>query len=424
MKNSPITSNLRSLFLALSGLLCAFSSARADEIELLVVAKEQRFVQTSAAAAVLHPEITNRFGIFVLIQADLETIFTRAIVSNSVIGANTLDGELGGPVFENHGEFSTKAELDMNVPSGTYTFHIGTTNGSNFTATVTLPADAYPNAPHIANWATAQNIDPFANFTLRWDAMTGGGAQDFIYVNIQSDFGDEDEIFVAPFIGQPGRLTGQSNSVVIPAGTLQAGRTYRANVTFVNFVFSDTNILGGGFLGVGFVKETEFSISTDTVPAQGRIQFANTNLAIVEGSTNLEVTLLRVGGTQGEVSVRLLSANLSATAGADYNAIDLQLSFGPGETNLTVLIAIQDDALLEGAERFRLGLSNPLGGVELSRDTNAIVTILDSESAAAGRLSFSAAAYQVVEGPTNIVKVIVRREGEIGRASCRERGVP
>ncbi len=411
MKNTTVILNLRFLLLALVGLLC--SLAHADEVNLVIAAKEQRFLQTNSAAPVLTTNLVERFGVFVYVQLDSNAVITSLVVSNAIIGSNSLDGAVGGFIFNSNDHFPTLADLDNSVRPGSYTFHITTANGSNFTATVNIPASAYPNAPHVANWTEAQNIDPFADFTLRWDPMTGGSAQDYIRLSV-SDYnsggGGDSDAFASPFLLQPGALTGTSNSIVIPTAKLEGGKTYNANLTFVNVVSANTNIIPGAFIGFAFVKETEFTITTETIPAGGRIQFANTNIVVNESNGTAEVNIVRVGGSEGSASFDFATIGLTATAGLDYTTVSNRYTFENGSSNLTIVVPILNDFLLEGPERVHLSLSNP-DGATLTRNTNAIVTITDNESAAAGQLSFSAATYQVVEASNATVKVIVRRAG-------------
>lgn len=403
---------LRLLLLTVAALLCGLPRLHAGDLELVIAAKGQSFVQTNAAAPVINPEVSNRFSIFVLVQASSNSGLAGVIVSNAIIGMQSLEGEIGGLMFSHDESFSTKAELDSNVMSGTYVFHIAGTNGSNYVVTLTIPADAYPNAPHLANWGDAQHIDSFAAFTLRWDALVGGSASDFIMVSISdnSGGGGDNHVFRSPFIGEPGALTGQSNSVGIPAGTLLPGHSYGANITFVNVPNPTTNALTGALVGAGFFKETGINLITETNPPGGNIRFASTNLTVSEADGTVIVSVDRVGGSEGAVSVLLSTVGLTATAGLDFNTYSNRLSFEPGQSNRTVEITILNDFLLEGPERFRLGLSQPQGDATLTHETNAIVTITDNETAAAGKLSFSAATYQVVESNTT-VNVIVRREG-------------
>lgn len=428
---SPITLRLHVLLLtaALWLGIGLSNSAHAGDVSLVILTKGQAYHQTTATTTILAPNSTNGlsietpFSIYAFVQG------TDAITN--VTAFNVLSPEEGVEFLPEDGQFVyqeyalNNAELEEFLPPGNYSVNI-TAGESNHTATLNVPTTAaYPNIPKLLNWADAQHVDSLANFTLQWTPMTGGNAHDFIYVNISEEGlfeldGEGGFRFASPFIGETNQLTGQSNSIVIPAGTFLPGRTYRANITFVNFPAAglSTNAIPGARVGVGFVRETEVTIAIGEVPPQGRIQFTAPHYFVDETNGTVEIHLVRLGGSEGEVSIRLATANLSATAGADYTAYDQQLSFEPGATNLTITIPITDDFLLEGFEDFRLGLSNPQGGVQLSIGTNTTVAIHDNETSAAGKLTFSAATYQVIEGPTNTVKVIVRREsgttGDVG----------
>ncbi len=78
-----------------------------------------------------------------------------------------------------------------------------------------------------------------------------------------------------------------------------------------------------------------------------------------DASLDFAVTLSREAAH--EVSVDYATADGTATAGEDYEAASGTLVFAPGETAKTVSVAILDDAVDEGKEKFRLGLSNPKG---------------------------------------------------------------
>ena len=411
--NSIVPRCLSALLLAAALWLGPSASSRAGDVSLVILSKGQSYLQTNATTTILAmnrmdgTNIVTAFNIFALVQGT--GVISSVSAFNVANPSDVVDFSPEDDRFVYDEYAASNAELEEFLPPGSYGFTIVTGNDGTLTPTLTVPATAYPNIPRLLNWADAQNADPLADFTLHWTPMSGGSAQDFILVNI--DGGGDDHVFSTPFLGEAGQLTGQSNSVVIPAGTLAPGHSYGVNITFVNVPGSglSTNTIPGAKVGVGFVRETEVTITTEDIPPQGRIKLASTNLTIIEGNPYLDVTLIRVGGSQGEATVRLRTADLTATAGADYGGYDEQLSFEEGETNVTVRIQIYDDYLLEGSERFRLGLSG-VTGATLTRDTNAVVTIIDNETGTAGKLSFSAAAYQVIESNTT-VNIIVRREG-------------
>ena len=78
-----------------------------------------------------------------------------------------------------------------------------------------------------------------------------------------------------------------------------------------------------------------------------------------DSSIDFAVTLNRAAAHA--VSVDYATADGTAMAGADYTAASGTLTFAPGETAKTVSVAILDDAIDEGKEKFVLRLSNPKG---------------------------------------------------------------
>ncbi len=77
------------------------------------------------------------------------------------------------------------------------------------------------------------------------------------------------------------------------------------------------------------------------------------------------------------VSVRYATADGSANAGADYEAVSGVLRFAAGETAKTVSVAVLDDAINEGSETLTLTLSHPFGAT-LS-DGTATGTIVNTD---------------------------------------------
>jgi ELWxxDGT repeat protein len=84
------------------------------------------------------------------------------------------------------------------------------------------------------------------------------------------------------------------------------------------------------------------------------------------------------------VTVNYATANLTATAGADYLATAGTLSFDPGEQSKTVSVTILADAPVESPERFTLTLSAPTNATLVTGATVATATITDPAGAPAG----------------------------------------
>ncbi len=87
------------------------------------------------------------------------------------------------------------------------------------------------------------------------------------------------------------------------------------------------------------------------------------------------VSLSRAGNR--EVSVAFATADLTATAGADYTAASGTLAFAAGETSKTVTVGLLGDATDEPDETFRATLSAPVNAT--LADAEATGTIADDE---------------------------------------------
>ncbi len=84
----------------------------------------------------------------------------------------------------------------------------------------------------------------------------------------------------------------------------------------------------------------------------------------VEGNSGTKSLVFRVSlspAATSTVTVKVASANGTALAGTDYNALAGTLSFAPGETSKDVSVAILGDTSPEPSETFSVSLSGPVG---------------------------------------------------------------
>jgi len=114
----------------------------------------------------------------------------------------------------------------------------------------------------------------------------------------------------------------------------------------------------------------------------GVLAFSNSAYSVLENATSLTLTVNRVGGSAGSVTVDYATADLSATAGADYQTTMGVLSFADGVTTLSFTVPLIDDADAEGTELFNVSLSNPTGGAALGSPSSVEVAIQDDETTA------------------------------------------
>ncbi len=117
-----------------------------------------------------------------------------------------------------------------------------------------------------------------------------------------------------------------------------------------------------------------FGGASATVPGPARIRVADARAKEgKDASLDFAVTLSRAAS--GPVSVDYATKDGTAAAGADYTAASGTLTFAPGETAKTVSVALLDDSIDEGKERFTLRLSNPRGAYlrKMHREAKGVI---------------------------------------------------
>ncbi|HEX5400514.1 MAG TPA: hypothetical protein VFY06_15815 [Verrucomicrobiae bacterium] len=237
----------------------------AADATFYAVVKGQKFNQTNTALPVLASGTPYRFnaivGFYVLNTITNATVqfLPSGPVSNLVVQLNTLEFQA---------KFATPSDLDTAYPNGNYQLVIDSVFDGIKTLTLPLNGGVYPvAAPHISDYANTQAINPGIPFTLTWDAFSGGTSNDFIQLTIENNSGTS--LFETPPPGQVGALNGTATSTVIPAGRLAANTAFTAQVIFVKTTAIDTNSYPGVPGIAGYVKETDFSVSTtSSTPAQ------------------------------------------------------------------------------------------------------------------------------------------------------------
>jgi poly(3-hydroxybutyrate) depolymerase len=148
----------------------------------------------------------------------------------------------------------------------------------------------------------------------------------------------------------------------------------------------------GGLLG---------SRTTTTVTIQDNdpgLGFEQPFYSVWEGAGAVNLVVLRGDDWNlGPITVDYATSDLTATAGADYQALSGTLEFKGNETVKGLTIPIFPDALVEGNQTFSVTLSNATGGAALGTATTTVM-IQDN--------------YFTVVPPFNS-GLAVRREGEV-----------
>lgn len=128
---------------------------------------------------------------------------------------------------------------------------------------------------------------------------------------------------------------------------------------------------GGATLGNNMVT---FQISDD----DALLTFKPTSLQTFELSTNLVLSVIRTGPTNGLVTLDYFTEDITATAGEDYAPAAGTLTFLPGQGTGTVSVQILKDYLPETNETFRVVFTNIVGSGAFDKSNAVSITITNN----------------------------------------------
>jgi hypothetical protein len=148
---------------------------------------------------------------------------------------------------------------------------------------------------------------------------------------------------------------------------------------------------GGAVLGSP--SSAVLTILDDEVPSPGQLHFAAANYNVREDGGTVTLTVTRLGGANGPVSVHYATGGGTAVAGTDYTAVSGTLAFADGQTSQSISVPILNDAVFKGVRVFNVTLSNPAGGAVLAPPTTSVVNIIDDETVVNDNVLFVSGLY-------------------------------
>jgi hypothetical protein len=168
-----------------------------------------------------------------------------------------------------------------------------------------------------------------------------------------------------------------------------------------------SNALPGAASILGAPATATVTIADDDPP--GLIDFKSLHYDVDETGGQAIVTVERLGGVGGAVSVDYQTSDGSATGGSDYTATSGTLNWAAGDSaDKTFTVPVNWDGRAEGTEAISLALTNPGGGSDLGPNTAAVVRVGDD--GASGPLALSSNAYHVGEAD-GVITITARRSG-------------
>jgi hypothetical protein len=342
----------------LAWILLTLRSALAQDVSLYVIGKVQVFEQTGTNVT---PPLSEALFAFTALVVPAPAGAVTDVVLRLPSGALRRLTESAGILWLEQ-KFFSKNEMDARFPAGAYSFTNYTTS-QGLVAGLTLRSDSYPPRPRLANWDAAQSIATNQPFTLQWQPFVGGTTEDFIRVSIEDASGQE--VFCTGLMGQTNGLNGLATVATIPADTLAPGQTYRGHLLFLNVTGLNATNIPGALGAAGYFRRTDFDLKT--LNPAGTLQFQAGSYFTNENAGFALVTVERVGGSNGTVTVR-------------YTAdVETTLTFEPGVTSTNLLVEIVNDDEPEGYEVYALSLDDPTGGANLGAPSVATLTIIDDD---------------------------------------------
>ncbi len=160
------------------------------------------------------------------------------------------------------------------------------------------------------------------------------------------------------------------------------------------------------------LKSGTFNVTV--VPNVESFQFSPAAYSINENGGVVTLTVTRIGGSDGGVTLDYVTANGTATAGTDYMASAGRITFAAGETSQRISVPIVDDAVHESNETFSVTLSNISSGI-ISTPT-ATVAIVDNDSFTVTRVRVSPSSTSVRKGESKTFTATVTGTGNPSQA--------
>lgn len=149
------------------------------------------------------------------------------------------------------------ADMDAALPDGTYGVAVTGRNDGLKLVSLDLSGGVYPPVPRISNYVSLQSADAGSPVAVQWEAMTGGTVNDYMRLSIAD--GEGSEVYASAGPGGVGALNGTSVEWVVPAGVLQAGTDYRAELLWVKVADVDTSY---ALAVAGYTKQVAFRMRT------------------------------------------------------------------------------------------------------------------------------------------------------------------
>jgi Calx-beta domain len=121
------------------------------------------------------------------------------------------------------------------------------------------------------------------------------------------------------------------------------------------------------------------SATVQVQESAGTVQFAGGNDAVSDLSGVAVISVVRLYGASGSVTVNYQTVAVNATPGVNYVATSGTLTLGPGQTSGTIQVPILNDPYENHDNYVNVVLNGPTGGAVLGGVSTTVLRIMDSD---------------------------------------------
>ena len=260
---------IRSILLVLSAMVSM--SAQAVDAKRFEILKGIHYFQIADGVSQLQTNNAYRFTVQVYADA-LGDVLGSSIYTPKIPRIDLLPDKDGDP-YRFRDKFDDDGSLEVDYPNGTYQLGIRGLNDGDHTMTFALSGDVYPAAPIVNDYAGLQNLIYNEYNQISWRPFAGGGANDFIQLQIEDLQGNN--VWETPDFGEDGALDGTATHTILPADTLAPGVVYVGTIRFTKVLYNSSDAYPRARGTVGYFKRTEFTIRPKAIglePVVDRLQ--------------------------------------------------------------------------------------------------------------------------------------------------------
>ena len=239
----------------------------AEDAAAYNISKQQNFNQNSSGAPTPAGGSAFRFVANVLATAS-NAVTSAQVQLPAPGGIDPLTPDPTDTLLSFAPRFASEAALDTAFVAGTYTLQLSAVHDGSRSLQMTMPSDSFPIAPHVANWAAAQNVNPATDFNLIWDPFSGSSGVDFVVFNAFDSLGN-----IITSLGLPNTAT----NFDFVAGTFQSAQAYTVQIQFRHFTSYDITNYPGVSGSVRFFSTTTLNLSTAGLATAPSLAVVSTN---------------------------------------------------------------------------------------------------------------------------------------------------